>query len=82
MLSIVYQLAYEENESLKELAGATGFCARSLYNGALSRVLPRAPGAKDWMQLARFADLTSFVAMQCAISTAIATVLLSSRLYT
>jgi hypothetical protein len=64
-LSVVFGLAYEENDSLKSVADPETW-------GPI--------GSQAWTTA--IADLTSFLAMQLAVSMAFVTVLLSSRMYT
>lgn len=65
VLSVVFGLAYEENDALTALAQPDTW-------GPI--------GTQEW--ITAMSDLTSFLAMQLAVSTAFVTVLLSSRLYT
>ena len=65
VLSVVFGLAYEENDALTALA------APDTWGPFGSQAFTTA-----------MADLTSFLAMQLAVSTAFVTVLLSSRMYT
>ena len=58
MLSVLYPLAYDENDALESLA------------------------SKEVWGVEAYSDLASFVAMQCAVTTSMLTVLISSRVYT
>ena len=70
VLSVVFGLAYEENETLEQLVAEAAAESSSGYDAST-----------NW-DTARMADLTSFIGMQCAVATSFLTVLMSSRLYT